>query len=472
VTSPRRPAVRRVASLLLAAATAAGLVAAPLAGAEDAAAVDIAHLRMRVVTTSDWTQVHLGPGTLQAMRVVGRSGDATYRATGDGLSLSRVVGSASVTVDFVFSDLGVSPSYTVRTWKGYRGRTVVTLTNLNPDTPLAVGSYVDEVHSLTDGRNSKSVAVAHDSLMSTRAMRMPHADNRRLVLAFYYPWFANYDSTVLADRPSEPRSVWNGDDVADMTRQAANHGVDGFVVSYAGDENDGRALDLAVGAAQRNDQLVTGYIETPRATSLTSHGKPDMKVVLRWLTQLLQRRTSPAFLRAADGRPVVFVYGMSQLSARSWRMITDNLRSVAGGPVHLVGDSLGWDYLPFEYGVHRYDVVESSAKLTRWSKTTALLARAWTVVDPSIAPRLFVGTVSPGFDDTRLRGDRHPVVERGDGTRYDRTWDAARAGRPDWIVVTSWNEWYEDTQIEPGVDTGRTALDQTLTQATDFAGSR
>jgi hypothetical protein len=467
-----RPARRRVASLLLAAATAAGLLAAPLADADGDAGVDVAHLRMRVVTTSDWTQVHLGPGNLRAMRVMSRTGEATYRPTGDGLSLSRVAGSSSITIDFVFTDFGNAAAYTVRTWKGYRGRTVVTLTNLNGDSPETVGSYVDEVHSLTDGRNSASETLAHDTLMTTRAMRMPHADPRRLVLAFYYPWFARYDGNKLADRPTEPRNVWSSADVDDMTRQAANHGVDGFVVSYAGDDNDGRAFDLAVRAAQANDQLITGYIETPRATSLTSRGKPDMKVVLRWLTQLLQRRTSPSFLRAADGRPVVFVYGMAGLSPRSWRMISDNLKSVMGGPVHLVGDSPSWDYLPFEYGVHRYDAVESGAKLTRWSKTTALLTRAWTVVDPAIAPRLFVGTVSPGFDDTRLRGDRHPVIERGDGTRYERTWDAARAGRPDWILVTSWNEWYEDTQIEPGVETGRDALDLTLSEATAFSGSR
>jgi len=90
------------------------------------------------------------------------------------------------------------------------------------------------------------------------------------------------------------------------------------------------------------------------------------------------------------------------------------------------------------------------------------------VLDPRLQPRLFVGTVQPGFDDRRLRGDANPVIDRNGGARYDQTWAAALAGSPDWIVVTSWNEWFEDTQIEPGVETGSGALDQTATWSGAF----
>jgi hypothetical protein len=471
VTSLHVPG-RRVASLLVAAATVAGLAAAPLAGAQRDSVVDMAHLRLRVATTSDWTQVHLGPGTVQAVRLMSRTGTASYRPTGDGVALSGVAGGASVTVDLVFSDLDASPRYTLRTWKGFTGRTVVTVSNLNDGTAVPVGGYVDEVHSLTDGRNESTAVIGHDALMTTEPLRMPHGDSRRLVLAFYYPWFSHYASRALADRPVEPRSVWSPPDVRDMTVQAARHGVDGFVVSYAGDDRDGAAFDTAVAAAQRTGQLITGYLETARATSVTSRGAADPAVVLRWLTQLLQRRSSPAFLKAPDGRPVVFVYGMSRLSPRSWQMILDNLRSTTGGPVHLVGDALGWSYLTHEWGVHRYDVLGRADGLTRWSKSTALLTRAWSIVDPAIRPRVYVGTVSPGFDDTRLRGDTHPVVDRAGGARYDATWAAALAGSPDWVVVTSWNEWFEDTQIEPGEATGRGALEQTADHAARFSATR
>ena len=42
-------------------------------------------------------------------------------------------------------------------------------------------------------------------------------------------------------------------------------------------------------------------------------------------------------------------------------------------------------------------------------------------------------------------------------------WSAALATRPDWVVISSWNAFPEDTQITPGAAYGRRALDQTTT---------
>jgi len=47
-----------------------------------------------------------------------------------------------------------------------------------------------------------------------------------------------------------------------------------------------------------------------------------------------------------------------------------------------------------------------------------------------------------------MRGLTNPVVDRQGGRRYDDTWAAALSGAPDWVVVTSWNEWFEGTSVE------------------------
>ena len=72
------------------------------------------------------------------------------------------------------------------------------------------------------------------------------------------------------------------------------------------------------------------------------------------------------------------------------------------------------------------------------------------------------------IDDQKLRGNTNPVIDRDGGARYDGTWSAALAGSPDWMVVTSWNEWFEDTEIEPGVATGSGALEQTASWSQAF----
>jgi hypothetical protein len=59
-------------------------------------------------------------------------------------------------------------------------------------------------------------------------------------------------------------------------------------------------------------------------------------------------------------------------------------------------------------------------------------------------------------------------VSRQDGSYYQRTFQAAIDSRPDWIVITSYNEWLEGTQIEPSQTYGRRYLDLTRSLAERF----
>jgi hypothetical protein len=66
------------------------------------------------------------------------------------------------------------------------------------------------------------------------------------------------------------------------------------------------------------------------------------------------------------------------------------------------------------------------------------------------SPRLAVATVMPGYDDTRITGRTGRVVPRLDGEFYDRQWEAALASGADWVVISTWNEWAENTEVEAG----------------------
>jgi hypothetical protein len=85
------------------------------------------------------------------------------------------------------------------------------------------------------------------------------------------------------------------------------------------------------------------------------------------------------------------------------------------------------------------------------------------------APRsLWVAPVSPGYDDTALGRARPVYVDRAGGTRYDQTWEASMATLPDWIMVTTWNEFYEQTHIVPSSASGSIALEQTTAWSARF----
>ena len=62
-------------------------------------------------------------------------------------------------------------------------------------------------------------------------------------------------------------------------------------------------------------------------------------------------------------------------------------------------------------------------------------------------------TVIPGYDDTKIRT---PGInaERQDGKTYEVLWDEAIRADPDWVLITSWNEWHEGSEIEPSWEYG------------------
>ena len=71
---------------------------------------------------------------------------------------------------------------------------------------------------------------------------------------------------------------------------------------------------------------------------------------------------------------------------------------------------------------------------------------------------LWAPSVQPGYiDDRAVPGNIVPNIDRNNGSVYDAQWsralDPAQVGSPDYVTVTSFNEWHEGTQIEPARNT-------------------
>lgn len=66
--------------------------------------------------------------------------------------------------------------------------------------------------------------------------------------------------------------------------------------------------------------------------------------------------------------------------------------------------------------------------------------------------KLFIPCVAPGYVDLRIRPwNGMNKRDREGGAYYDRMWAAAIKAKPDYVAITSFNEWHEGTQIEPAV---------------------
>lgn len=76
--------------------------------------------------------------------------------------------------------------------------------------------------------------------------------------------------------------------------------------------------------------------------------------------------------------------------------------------------------------------------------------------------KIWAAGIIPGYDDTRVPGRTGTyIVPRGNGSTYATSWAAAMASHPEWITITSFNEWYEGAMIEPSVNYGSLYLNLT-----------
>ena len=71
-------------------------------------------------------------------------------------------------------------------------------------------------------------------------------------------------------------------------------------------------------------------------------------------------------------------------------------------------------------------------------------------------PKLFdrVAQIGPGYDDSMVPGRQTPIRDREGGDFYRWSWQQALAHRPDLVLLETWNEMHEGTEICPSVEAG------------------
>lgn len=460
--------MRRHLLVLLVLAGALSQPLVPPTAAADAPPVTTSRLRFELSTTSDWARVRVEGATFPVTRTLTSDPLAPVTFSGDAWTVNNNTrGTAQLVVDTITSEPTGRPDFRLVVEQGRYGSTTLAIhDDARGSAPILVQSAGDAA----GGPISVARTVGRTELLGAHELELPHGDARRLVLAAYYPWFkrSGNPTAKLAEEPLQPRSAWDLDDVRSHAAQARAAGIDGFAFSWGGQKDNGLQLDLMLQAMTEQGGVVVPYLETAQARGLL--GRVSVPLVAQWLDEALSRAASPAFLRAADGVPVVMVFAMEQLSADTWRAIT--LESARRGrPVHLVGDADPSTHAAVIDGWHRYGASGSGPQLTALWKRMAQRVRGPQLLDPSARIGVSLATVSPGFDDRKLRGSTNPVIPRGaNGERYDTTWDAAVASDPDWILITSWNEWFEGTSVEPGTITGDLALRQTALRIAAWKG--
>jgi hypothetical protein len=140
-----------------------------------------------------------------------------------------------------------------------------------------------------------------------------------------------------------------------------------------------------------------------------------------------------------DGKPVVQLYSAAFATAHDQRTIDDLKTRFAqdfGGKVPYVIRDVSWN-------------------------VKADNAYAW---GGAIKPNfLGVAEIGPGYDHSAVEGREPLVVDREQGAHYEQAWQKAIRLNPHIVIIETWNEHHEGTDIADSREYGRTYIDLTRT---------
>jgi len=311
----------------------------------------------------------------------------------------------------------------------------------------------------------------------------------RRVMAFYYPWYgipegpggagkvvhwgkidaANHDIAASTHYPA--LGAYDSHDpkvIKQHCQWAVAAHVDTLIVSWwgHGDYTD-RAMPKILDACERHGLAACIYYETVPQPQTAQTAARD-------IIRLLEKYGSHKAHLKVDGKPVVFIYGraVDQLGLLGWLDAAKLVNAGFWGRAVLIGDQFSYGAARVFDGVHTYNTAgsiegKSLADLEKWAAGTY---RSWVQLADG-ADKISAITVIPGYDDTKIRKPGL-AVDRHDGELYRMQWEQAIAADPHWVIVTSFNEWHEGSEIEPSLEFGSKYIELTGQFAERFKSTR
>lgn len=292
------------------------------------------------------------------------------------------------------------------------------------------------------------------------------------VLAYYYIWFdeASWDRAKV-DYPALGR--YASDDPEVMRQHvlwAKDAGIDGFIVSWKSTLPLDRRLEQLMEIAREEDfKLAIIY------QGLDFHRAPQpIERVAADIDHFITTYARDPVFDILGGPPLVIWSGTWEYTAEEIGLVTGTRSLNSGCDWTSDLDPTCVQLLATERNV---DGVQRLAGLVDGN------AYYWSSVNPDTYPGypeklvamrdavkesdgLWIAPAAPGFDARMIGGST--VVERSGGEMLRRQLDAAYASSPDAIGLISWNEFSENSHVEPSELHGTTALEVLA----DVAGGR
>lgn len=307
------------------------------------------------------------------------------------------------------------------------------------------------------------------------------------VLAFYYGWYGNPEKSgrwyhweeVDVEKKQIGSSThypllgpYDSHDPAIVLQHckwAKDAGIDAFIVSWwhPHDFHD-QGIPLMLEKAQQVGLEITAYFETvPSRTK---------ERALDYVMYLISRYgMHPAWLKV-HGKPVVFIYGraIDEIGLDGWLWVVGEANRRVKEGVVFIGDQISKQAAIIFDGIHTYNITTHTAGKSLEEIKEWATKRFPEMVKTADKARISCVTIIPGYDDSKLKDRKppRPITERHHGMTFRILWEAAIAAQPDWILITSWNEWHEGSEIEPSIENADRELKTAGEYASRFKAKR
>lgn len=429
-----------------------------------------------ITTQSDWTTVRVASG--------GRIVNATYEvAEGDTapelecwydahLNLFGIVkqqfDSTLVRIE-VKAILSVKDSDVVfEIQKGDIEYTALEIYNYNGEEPVLIKKVKNDLNIIDDPENPLEISIEAHTIENGGPLPLLSYPVPKLVWAFYYPWYYRnqwYTSEALLDTPINGPHTSSDPDVIEMhIQQAQSAGIDGFVVSWWGendytDQNLKTILDIAI----KYDFKIMINFE-----SLGGDGPRSERELKRMFSSFFQTYGNDSRYYRIDEKPVIFVWAVESHPPSVWGNIFSDLEGEGYTAVYIAMTGQP-DYLDVFDGLHLYGTVGID-DLSIVYERLSLVCRTYGYLHDPEKRCMWAATVCPGYDDRKIPGRQGLYQPREEGRYYQETFEAALESSPDWLLITSFNEWWENTHIEPSVNYENQYLEMTSRFSSTFKG--
>ena len=280
------------------------------------------------------------------------------------------------------------------------------------------------------------------------------------VLAYYFIthseeswWVRKRDVPALGRYTSDSPEA-----IREHMRLAKDVGIRAFVVHWHSNEALNHVLDLLVQEARaQNFKLAIQYaaLDEDRRPVPIAQVAADLDFFAeRWARD-------PVF--DVFGQPLVIIDGTWEYSLNELTLLSGQHRIAHPRDPNDPGQTLGLLLLASERDADGYQRVASvmDGNAYYWSSADPNRRQAHVQrlvsLREAVGKGMWIAPAAPGFDASLLGATR--VIDRFEGQTFNDAIEAALESQPDALGIVSWNEFDENTHIEPSGRLGTRALE-------------